>query len=403
MPSGGALPQPQARVLVVGAGIAGLSCALALSRIGVDVEVIERVNEIGEVGAAISLWPSALAALGSLGVEEAVRTVGWPAFRLRIRSPSGEPLVDVTPDQLRQALGGEGLVVHRADLQRVLLGAVRNVPIHLGVACASVRTVGDTVTVRTEAGDELRADAVVGCDGVRTAVGPAVPGQRSLRYQGVTTWRAVVDQTDLVDEAWLSVGEGKQIVASPLSGSRCYWSPMLRMEAGVNAKLSDPISFLLAAFSGWHAPIPELIATTKPESVIRSDVYDRLPTRLADGRIALAGDAAHPMTPALGQGACQAIEDAAVLGAAWKEHETPQAAFAAYERVRLRPARRIVANSRQVNRVFSSRNWLVDRLSRGIVARLPDSIMLSMSARGGSRDVFIRSLADLVPSDMTPR
>jgi 2-polyprenyl-6-methoxyphenol hydroxylase-like FAD-dependent oxidoreductase len=178
---------------------------------------------------------------------------------------------------------------------------------------------------------------------------------------------------------------------------------MLRMEADVNATLSDPIAFLLTAFSGWHAPIPEIIAKTKPGSVIRSDVYDRLPTRLASGRIALAGDAGHPMTPALGQGACQAIEDAAVLGAAWKKHQDPQAAFAAFERVRLRPVRRVVADSRQVNRLFSSRNRVVDRLSRGIVAILPDSIMLSMSARHGSRDAFDRSLAELGPSDMTAR
>jgi 2-polyprenyl-6-methoxyphenol hydroxylase-like FAD-dependent oxidoreductase len=391
------LAQPDAHVLVVGAGIAGLCFGLALSRIGVDVEIIERVNEMKEVGAAISLWPAALAALGNLGVEEEVRAVGWPAPSLRVRGPSGRTLVDISPEQLRRALGGEGLVVHRADLQRVLLDAVSNVPIQFGVACASARQGGDTVTVQTEAGDELRADAVVGCDGVRTAIGPAVPGQLSLRYQGVTTWRAVVDHTDLVNEGWLSVGEGKQIVASPLSGSRCYWSPMLRMKAGVNATLSDPIAFLLKAFSGWHAPIPEMIAKTSPGSVIRSDVYDRLPTRLASGRIALAGDAAHPMTPALGQGACQAIEDAAVLGAAWKKHRDAQTAFAAFERVRLRPVRRVVADSRQVNRVFSSRSRVVDRLSRGIVARLPDSFMLSMSARHGNRHAFDRSLAELGP------
>jgi 2-polyprenyl-6-methoxyphenol hydroxylase-like FAD-dependent oxidoreductase len=192
------LAQPNAHVLVVGAGIAGLCCGLALSRIGVDVEIIERVNEMKEVGAAISLWPAALAALGNLGVEEEVRAVGWPAPSLRVRGPSGRTLVDISPEQLRSALGGEGLVVHRADLQRVLLDAMSNVPIQFGVACTNVRQVGEAVMVQTEAGDELRADAVVGCDGVRTAIGPAVPGQLSLRYQGVTTWRAVVDDTDLV-------------------------------------------------------------------------------------------------------------------------------------------------------------------------------------------------------------
>jgi 2-polyprenyl-6-methoxyphenol hydroxylase-like FAD-dependent oxidoreductase len=244
---GGALLQPKARVVVVGAGIAGLSCAIALTRAGADVEVVERVDELREVGGAVSLWPNALAALGRLGVEEAIRAVGWPEPTVTIRSSSGRDLVRLSADLVQAALGGEALIVHRADLQAVLLGAARDVPIRLSWACADIERFDSTIGVRSAGGDELRADAVVGCDGVRSVVGATLVGQRNLHYQGVTTWRAVLDGVDLVNSAWLAVGEGKQFVASPLVGSRCYWSPMLRMKEGANARLRDPIDFLSRA------------------------------------------------------------------------------------------------------------------------------------------------------------
>ncbi len=387
----------QTRLVIVGAGIAGLCCALGLSQVGADVELVERVDEFREVGAAISLWPNALAALGRLGVEDAVRAVGWPASTLTVRSPSGRNLVNLNAEQVQRALGGEGLIIHRADLQRVLLAAVRDLPIRLSWACVGLRQLGATVVLRSDRGDELLADAVVGCDGARTVVGATFPDQRPLRYQGVTTWRAVLDDTDLVREAWLCIGEGKQFVASPLHGSRCYWSPMLRMKAGANAELNDPIAFLARSFSGWHAPIPQLIEKTEPASVIRTDVYDRMPSRLARGRIALAGDAGHPMNPALGQGACQAIVDAAVLGAAWQEHTEPPLAFAAYERARLRQARRIVGDSRRMNRVCASQSRVLNHMSEWLAAGFPDSLLGSMSARHGSRDAFNRSIRGVTP------
>jgi 2-polyprenyl-6-methoxyphenol hydroxylase-like FAD-dependent oxidoreductase len=258
----------------------------------------------------------------------------------------------------------------------------------LGWKCDTVEDVGDGVVLCSQQGDQIRADIVIGCDGVHSVVRKAMPGQGSPRYQGVTTWRAVVSGDHHVGEPWLGIGEGKQIVASPLHDGRAYWSPMLRMEPGANASLADPIGFLLRAFARWHEPIPRLISMTDPANLIRSDVYDRLPTRLASGRVALAGDAAHPMNPALGQGACQAIVDAAVLGATWGRHPNPRDALRTFEHIRLKDVRRVVRDARRVNRICSSPSRLMSLVVQAAAIALPTTFALSATARYGRRAVI---------------
>ena len=199
----------------------------------------------------------------------------------------------------------------------------------------------------------------------------------------------------------MGIGEGKQIVASPLHDGRAYWSPMLRMEAGANAGLADPAGFLLQAFARWHEPIPHLIGMTDPATLIRADVYDRLPTRLVSGRIALAGDAAHPMNPAIGQGACQAIVDAAVLGATWGRHRNPLEALRMFEHIRLNDVRRVVGDARRMNRICSSPSRLTSAVVQTVATVLPNKLALSATARYGTRQV-IEQYVDAVGATLGP-
>jgi 2-polyprenyl-6-methoxyphenol hydroxylase-like FAD-dependent oxidoreductase len=154
--------------------------------------------------------------------------------------------------------------------------------------------------------------------GLHSAVRRVMRGEEALRYSGQTSWRALVDQVDTVQpdrftESW---GAGQRFGIVPLGRRRVYWYAAINAPQG-GRDARDPRDMLRVRFAGWHAPIDELLAATRPEAIIRTDIFDRPPIRCwADGRAVLLGDAAHPMTPDVGMGGGQAIEDAVVLAEA---------------------------------------------------------------------------------------
>jgi 2-polyprenyl-6-methoxyphenol hydroxylase-like FAD-dependent oxidoreductase len=383
----------RSRVLVVGAGIAGLATAVALHQRGLDVEVIERARALDEIGAALSLWPNALAALGELGLEAAVLEEGTPVASGTLRAPSGRVITAIDEGALRRALQGPTIAIHRAVLQRLLLEAASGIPLRLGSPCVDMEIDGNRVAVHLADGSRVEADALVGCDGVQSVVRAALFGREPLRYAGYTTWRTVV-AAGWLTESWLSIGRGKQFIASPISGGRAYWAAAACLPEGANRHMPAVLPFLMDAFAAWHAPIADLMQLSSEENLIRTDIYDRPPpARLGLGPVALGGDAAHPMTPDLGQGACQALEDAVVIGACLENHEDPSAAFARYQAARVNRVGRIVRDSWRLGRLFGTQNPPMSA-ARNVALRLaPASFRLREMATYGSREAFYRSLA----------
>ncbi|MGW2145576.1 FAD-dependent monooxygenase [Nonomuraea bangladeshensis] len=299
--------------IVAGAGIGGLAAAVGLLRGGWDVTVLERARELGEVGAGWSFAPNALRAADALGVGEEFRACSVPTEAgATMRLPDGTYLVRFQPDA-DQAL----LANHRADLQRVLARHVPAERIRTGAEVTGVRQDGGGVTVTCRDGAELRADLLVGADGihstVRRSVWPDAPEpvfQRILCWRGVTEPGAVWPVSGF--QTW---GRGARFGAHPLVGERVFWFLTVRQEEP-GLRFDDDLREVSARTRGWHDPIPALLAATPPEAVLCHDIYDLDPLpAYVKGRIALLGDAAHAMTPFLAQGACQALEDAVVLAA----------------------------------------------------------------------------------------
>jgi len=276
------------KAIVVGGGIGGLAAAVSLRRVGWEVVVHERAAEFGEIGAGVGVMPNALRALEWMGVADEVRRLGTPRVSGGVRSSDGRWLVHL-PDAGQERV----IAMHRADLHGVLLRAL---PSEILFNNAEVTSV-----------EELDADLVVAADGInsrlRAELLPDAPGPV---YAGATAWRGVAPGPfDL--PITQTLGPGGEAGILPLGDGRVCWYVATVAPAGADL---DPAE----VFADWHDPLPELVRSTT--DVLRHDIYELplLPT-FVSGRVALLGDAAHAMTPYLGQGACMALEDAVTLAA----------------------------------------------------------------------------------------
>ncbi|MCP3805166.1 FAD-dependent monooxygenase [Allokutzneria sp. A3M-2-11 16] len=295
------------RAVVVGGGIGGLASAVALTRSGWQVEVLERAAEFGEVGAGLAVQPNALRALDALGLGDAVRERASTEAPAGIRAPSGRWLSRTDPGELRRRYG-QWAMVHRADLLEILHAAIPADALRPGVDVHEVRRDGTVL----HSGGTSTGDLVVGADGIRSITRRSVWGEAPApRYAGYSTWRAISNVP--VRESVETWGRGERFGYSPLPDGRTYFYAVVNAPEGEEGGADE----LRRRFAHWHDPIPALVNAVEGTALLRHDTYE-LPnlSSYVAGKAALVGDAAHAMTPNLGQGACQALEDAVVLAAA---------------------------------------------------------------------------------------
>lgn len=345
-------------VAIIGGGIGGLATALALQRVGLSARVYEQAPEIAAVGAGIALWPGALESLREIGVAEWFWDLPVCPFRwAQTATPQGREIVgfEVTP-----LSGGLGYVVRRTDLHRALLE-----PLDPGALSAGKRLTGltrdpDGVDLAFDDGTTLRSDVVIGADGLRSVVREALLCAQPPRYSGETAYRGMaevaVEDPGMMREMQ---GGGLRGAVHPVDAGNAYWWSTRRTPPGGEQSPQQRRQTLLQSLAGWAGGLPEAIAATPAEAILKNDLFDRDPVaRWSFGRVTLLGDAAHPTTPNLGLGGCMAIEDALVLARALYETGAYGPAFAQYEFERHARTAEVVRMSRLMGRTGSLRNPL---------------------------------------------
>ncbi|HEX6345249.1 FAD-dependent monooxygenase [Umezawaea sp.] len=353
--------------VVVGGGIGGLAAAVALHRTGWDVVVLERAEEFTEVGAGLSLWPNAMRALVALGLADRVRAIGAVEAAGGVRDRTGRWLSRLDNAVIARRHGWPLLVVHRADLVRVLVEALPPSVPHPAAEVRAVRADGDAAVVEHRGGT-VRADLVVGADGLRSAVRRSCwPEAREPGYSGCTAWRTITDPLpDPRPDGAVLWGRGERFGYTALPGGRFYcFAAAVVPEGG-----ADEPGAVARRFADWPHPVPALLAAMPEDRLLRHDVHDLPPlSTFVRGRVVLLGDAAHAMDPMLGQGACQALEDAVTLADRLAATPDVDAALAAYDAERRPRTQAVVRRSARLAAV-TRWTWPPAVAARDLAARL---------------------------------
>lgn len=342
------------RAVVVGGGIGGLAAAIGLRRVGWDVTVLERAPALADAGAGISLHANGLRALDALGVGDAVRAAARPQYTGGTRTPDGRWLARMDGAALERELGAPIVGIPRAVLHRLLREALPPECLVVGAEVTEVdRSAPDRVRVPLTGGRALDADLVVAADGVGSRLRARLfPGHPGPSYSGSTVLRAITERpVPLLTDFEVTWGRGAEFGHIAFTDGRAEWHAVLNSPPGLRP--ADALAAVRRRFDGWHDPIPALLDATRPDAVLHHDIHE-LATPLpafASGRMALLGDAAHAMTPNLGQGACQALEDAVVLAAALSAEPTVASALARYDAERRPRSQSVSRAARQAGRV----------------------------------------------------
>jgi 2-polyprenyl-6-methoxyphenol hydroxylase-like FAD-dependent oxidoreductase len=365
------------KAIIIGGGIGGVTAAIALKQAGCDVVVFERAEELQEVGSGLPLWTNALRSLHKIHLTAELEILGVQVTSVRVSTWNGDTLTDTKKDKHLKKLGTITIVAHRAELLTLLLKTLSADKVHLGMTCVGFTQDATGVTARFADGQEVRGDVLIGADGIHSVIRTQLFGLIKPRYVGYTCWRGLAhtSRTDLETWAW---GKGCQFGITPMSQGRAYWFVQKYTPEGESDKPGGRKNEVLELFQDWHDPIPAVIEATAESDILRNDIYELKHLRQwSRGRVTLLGDAAHAMTPNLGQGACQAIEDAIVLAASLKDSTNIAAALKSYEKRRVTRVNRI---SRLAHFIGQAVQWEHPILSvpRNIIIK---SIPVSMAIK----------------------
>jgi len=306
------------KVTIVGAGIGGLTAGIALRRMGYAVEIYDKASALKPAGAGISLWSNGVKVMNWLGLGDELAKIGGRMDRMEYRGHTNELLSQIDLIPLIEKVGQRPYPVSRSDLQRILLQAFGEDLVRLQSKCVAVEEDAHSVTAVFEDGHRTTSDLLIGADGIHSILRTYVAGKEvQPRYADYVNWNGLVDASSDISppDVWgIYVGEGKRASMMPIGGDRFYFFFGAPMPKGTIVEPCDRQDELGHLFAGWAEPVQNLIKRLNPLETNRLEISDLDPLEhIVRDRVVLLGDSAHASTPTLGQGGCQAMEDAEIL------------------------------------------------------------------------------------------
>ncbi len=369
------------RVLIVGGGIAGLATAAGLARAGIECEVVERAERWAPLGAGIVLGVNAMRVMGSLGLAEAAVARGQRLGAGAITDADGRALGSTDFEALAAELGPT-VAIHRAALHEVLIEGARGVPISLGASVEALEPEGDVVRARLTDGREECFDLVVGADGIRSRTRELLFPESSLAYAGYTCWRLVVDApVDSVRmcEMW---APGHRFGVVPIGDGRVYCFAVANAPAGRTDPEPGRLERFRERFARFGGQVPRILeALERDDQLIHNDLEELPACPWYQGRVLLIGDAAHAMTPNMGQGAAMALEDSMVLVELLRDGTRVPEALASLARRREPRVRWVQSQSRRIGRMGQLSSPLACALRNAFLRLVPDRASASALRR----------------------
>ncbi|MGW7196336.1 FAD-dependent monooxygenase [Streptomyces chryseus] len=369
-------------IVIAGAGIGGLTAAVALQRRGIACTIVEAAPRPTAINASILLQNNTMRVLSELDVGRRVAARGQRVVRTTIMSVTGRTLTEVKAKDVEGAVGAPALGIHRADLHEALLSRLDDGCLVTGDPVIGFETAAGEVAVHLRSGERLRGGGLVAADGIDSSVRARLHGDRPAASAGTTCLRGVTEvpaeRPDEVREWW---GYRLQFGIIPLPDGRSSWFALIPRPKRPVQDPGDRLTFYQRLYRRFPTQVQELLEATEPKNTIECELRHR-PWRGGSGAVTLLGDAAHPMLPNLGQGAGQAIEDAAVLARRLGAAASVADAFRAYEQERRARVRWIQRQAMRMNQIASVPSGPLstarDAVLRGLPARLERTSVMRM-------------------------
>ncbi|MDQ2770969.1 MAG: FAD-dependent monooxygenase [Bacteroidota bacterium] len=339
--------------LIIGGGIAGLTAAIALRQRGIKAVVCEAAPQILPLGAGIWMAPNAMQIFARLGLADRIDAAGVPLRGIEVVDALMRPIMRTDQARVRVWFGHGTTAIRRAALQQILLDEVGLENVELGKVCIGITEEAQNIRVDFADGSTRRADFLVGADGIHSRIreglfpGVRPAGSGHLVWRGMSEVPLTAHFRQAIREAW---AEGLRFGFSEVADGVVDW--FAAVPGSFGSEREGLLARLQTAFAGFAYPVPALLAAATEANIIRNEVLDLQPLpHWHRGRTVLIGDAAHASTPYMGQGGCQAVEDAYALALCLARHPAnPTASFAALEQLRHAKARRIVLTARLMGR-----------------------------------------------------